>query len=473
MQNVLSSWRSARSTALKALSKQVAVGGEGDALQTAAEALAGLSLPVGDSVRAFGDLLGAIAMAARWEPARLSAEPDADRFRTAAAARAQALLDEASGVRPDLADIAADLTSLSDPREVAGIARRLLRAQLPPPVTGLRHQRERAWRPPEATPAPLSPILVLASIDGEPAPDPVALRPDRYHVLDLTARVASWPPDATRLKVDFLSALPATVIEVGGVEFESGRLEASTHLVLRADLGFDRPAVELVSRAAFVDASGQSTPVRVVGYRRIRVASFDPRTAMPLEMPIVAARVQEMMGELDASIPKLMGEDRRDLLTLLESIVRFAHRQQQKALKAGEERVDEAAFQRLLEDHFAADPGIGARIVRHAGASGGLTDLGLGRVPLELKVEHENAPSLEDAAKYMSQPEHYAVDRDSQISVLVVLDDSPKSAPPGVLSNYIGWLRPSLHGLTDPRYPSMVAVVIIPIRFPTPSTWSA
>jgi hypothetical protein len=66
----------------------------------------------------------------------------------------------------------------------------------------------------------------------------------------------------------------------------------------------------------------------------------------------------------------------------------------------------------------------------------------------------------------MSQPEHYAADRDSQISVLVILDDSPKSEPPGVLANYMGWLRPSLRGLTDPRYPSLVAVVIIPHPIP-------
>ena len=142
MQGALSSWRNARSSALHALSRQVADGGEDDALQTAAEALAALDMPVGDSVRVFGDLLGALAMAARWEPARLHAEPDADRFRTAAAARAQALLDGASDLRPDLAEIAADLAGLSHPRDVAGIAGRLLRAQLPSPVTGLRHPPE-------------------------------------------------------------------------------------------------------------------------------------------------------------------------------------------------------------------------------------------------------------------------------------------------------------------------------------------
>jgi hypothetical protein len=59
------------------------------------------------------------------------------------------------------------------------------------------------------------------------------------------------------------------------------------------------------------------------------------------------------------------------------------------------------------------------------------------------------------------------------ISMLVVLDDSSESAPPGVLSNGLGWLRPLLHSLTDARHPAMVAVVIIPIHFPTHSTWSA
>jgi hypothetical protein len=56
--------------------------------------------------------------------------------------------------------------------------------------------------------------------------------------------------------------------------------------------------------------------------------------------------------------------------------------------------------------------------------------------------------------------------------VLVVFDHGRKEAPPGVIDNCIGWLRPRLHGLKDPRYPSLVGVLIVNTNLPIPSAWS-
>jgi hypothetical protein len=54
----------------------------------------------------------------------------------------------------------------------------------------------------------------------------------------------------------------------------------------------------------------------------------------------------------------------------------------------------------------------------------------------------------------------------------VILDHARKASPPGVVENYIGWLRPKLHGLDDPNYPSLVGVLIVNGNLPVPSTWS-
>jgi hypothetical protein len=80
--------------------------------------------------------------------------------------------------------------------------------------------------------------------------------------------------------------------------------------------------------------------------------------------------------------------------------------------------------------------------------------------------------TIDDCAPYAGQPAQYAVGRGSQLSVLIVLDHGCKTAPPGVIENYIDWLKPSLHGLNDPRYPSLVGVLIINTNLPVPSEWS-
>jgi len=42
----------------------------------------------------------------------------------------------------------------------------------------------------------------------------------------------------------------------------------------------------------------------------------------------------------------------------------------------------------------------------------------------------------------------------------------------GVIDNYIGWLRPGLHGLDDPQFPSLIGVLIVNTNLPVPSAWS-
>ena len=45
---------------------------------------------------------------------------------------------------------------------------------------------------------------------------------------------------------------------------------------------------------------------------------------------------------------------------------------------------------------------------------------------------------------------------------------TPKQAPPGVLENYLGWMKPAVAGLHDARYPSLVGVIIINGNLPRP-----
>jgi hypothetical protein len=101
-----------------------------------------------------------------------------------------------------------------------------------------------------------------------------------------------------------------------------------------------------------------------------------------------------------------------------------------------------------------------------------LIDLLHDDVIAELKVSHGAPVTIDRCARYVGQPTQYGVGRGSQLSVLVVFDHGRKQAPPGVIDNYIDWLRPRLHGLTDPRYPTLVGVLIVNTNLPIPSAWS-
>lgn len=90
----------------------------------------------------------------------------------------------------------------------------------------------------------------------------------------------------------------------------------------------------------------------------------------------------------------------------------------------------------------------------------------------DLKVVVNKVVTVATSHQYLGQPTVYACDLGSQLSILAILEMSPKAAPPGVLENYIGWIRPAEHGLDDPRYPSLVGVIIINGNLPKPNLFS-
>jgi hypothetical protein len=136
-------------------------------------------------------------------------------------------------------------------------------------------------------------------------------------------------------------------------------------------------------------------------------------------------------------------------------------------------KVTEAEFHDELETHLRADPELGGRLTRRDPVVGGFDDLLHDDVISELKVNPPRSlpATVDKSVKYLGQRTQYGVGRGSQLSVLVVLDQSAKKSPPGVIDNYIGWLRPKLHGLEDARYPSLVGVLIINANLPLPSGW--
>ena len=218
--------------------------------------------------------------------------------------------------------------------------------------------------------------------------------------------------------------------------------------------------------------SGEPKSVHLAGNTTLEIVTFDPGTATPLNMPTAALRLQQMMGELSNALPNLAPDVRRDARLLLEAVARFAHTVLDDRVGQSED-VNEAWFQRELRWFLQADPQIGARLEERVGRAGGLTDLVLGDVVVELKVEKESAVSLDAARmRYVSQPTQYASAGDCQVSLLAVLDVSPKRAPAGVMGNEMGWAYPETTSGQDPPFPSLVGVIVVRAGFPRPSDFS-
>jgi len=107
------------------------------------------------------------------------------------------------------------------------------------------------------------------------------------------------------------------------------------------------------------------------------------------------------------------------------------------------------------------DPALEGRVQRGTRAAGGFLDIIDDRINADLKVAKNTAVTVETSHKYLGQAADCAADTGSQLSILVVLDMTKTKNPPGVLENYLGFMKPALAGLDDPKFSSLVGVIII------------
>jgi len=415
---------------------------------------------------AFAGALRALDRAQRWEAALAAGEASPERFRDSARYLAEQTLGTTAvgawspGLREGLR-ILAEMTDFEDPSRAAVALRQ---TALPTPMTNL-FQKPSRWSPRREAPASAHvPVVHLRfNVDERAVAWPLAVEAGRAYRLGVTAHADEWPDGADRLEIT-LEGVPSAVLSVDRIMIGNGNVRAEGYLVPNAEIDATRPA-ELTTAARFVGPE-LDVQARVVGHRRLAVTTLDPGLATG--QPFVAQKLVEMLGELNARIPGLPTQDRKDFIALLDATMAFAS----LALERHDlEGIDERAFQQKLKQAFVHDQRIGRDIHEGTRLGGGIVDLVLRRTNDELKVIHE-AVDIEDAASLVGQPTQYGSGTDSPVSILTVLDDSPKDAPPGIPANYVRWVYPDLHGAAQPAVPSMVAVVIVRVGYRRPSEWT-
>ena len=425
-----------------------------------------------DIVWVFSELAKSLVYGVRWTDGLWNAEAEAERHAVAARMRAETVAPHIQEGWPlDLTESCQVLAHLADPKAIPIAAAKLCRVPQPPRITNSFKTPQAARSLFESEQRPVShSVALLIRLDGEPAMRPTILRPGAMHQFRVEARVNGWPSGADILEVTFLTVHPRDYLYASDVTFTADALDQPLEIRVDGERPPNAPSLSLTARAAFRRGS-ERLDTHLVGNTTLEVTTFDPGTATPLNMPHTAKRLQHMMMELQNRLPHLDERDHRDIRLLLEAVLRYGHTVLDDRLPELRD-VDEKWFQRELKYFFSADQAIGARLLRGVGRAGGTTDLELGNIVVELKVEKNTPVSLERAKhRFVGQATQYASAGDSPVSLLVVLDASPKRAPAGVMGNDIGWVRPETVSGSG-HIPSMVGIAIIRTGFPRPSDLS-
>ena len=419
---------------------------------------------------ALAEALRSLGMAAHWEPAVEAADRDASRYAAASRHIAEkALGSDRTGTWSDaVVEALTVLAHLEAFDDVPQAAASLRYAPVVFTATDLLVPTCPDGHPNAQTQAEVTPTVLLHfTLNDAPASWPMALQAGVVYRLGASAAVDEWPSAHAEILIEWQSTAPESILERRGFTIlPDGETTDAGYLLARAEIPPDQ-GIDLTPVVTISSADGNQRRARIVGQRSLRVNTFAP-SDIGAGLPMVGQRIVELLAEANARVPSLPRADRLNLLHLLDATSRFAA----LAIEREELRsIDERGFQRVLKQALLMDHRIGRRIQAGTELGGGETDLVLERIVNELKVSR--APvDFERAQRFMRQPTQYASAGDCPIAVLTILDQSEKSEPPGIQSNYMQWVYPPIHASGSVRTPSMVAVIIIPVGFPLPSQWS-
>jgi hypothetical protein len=322
--------------------------------------------------------------------------------------------------------------------------------------------------------------VVLASLDGQLITGPQVLRPATVYELGLEIRPGVWPDWASRLDAELISHLTAQEAETPAFSWQRPAtvkpgdvLTGTGTLILRFGLPAGRPAPPFRIALRWHgtrDGAPAAEPVGVAGHRELRFRPYDASRDYLTSQPAFDERLLGLYEQLHSA--GYNQDQLQAFCRLFTAICRAGLRIMWDPRYKRGARIKEKEFHDDLYSRLQAEPELGGRLERGSRLALGFLDVRHDGIMAELKVERITPVSGSTAPKYMGQPTQYAAADGARLSILAVLDMSPKTSPVGVPENYMFTLQPALHGLDNPEAPSLVAVIVINGNSPAPSTWS-
>lgn len=386
---------------------------------------------------AFADALDCVCMLETWSAEVLSAERDADRHLRAARKRFMQMKADCGATGFETALIAALEPMSAEEPDVSAIRRTIAGIAMPIAIMSDPEPQLPDWVRQNGVekgeePAELAVAFLEFAIDGRPAERIQWLAPQQTHDLRLAVKVSRWPDGAERMRLSPVSVEPTRTFELPVFEFEKPRGEPpylfneTGRMVLHTPQAMAARPYEFMYAAEFSPLECEQ-PLIVAGQRVLRLNGVDPRQNPITGYAGVDRKLLEVRDRLRKE-PRIPEQEIADTLQVLVVIGKLMGQAVQDALFP--EPLLEAPFQTLVRQWLRTSPFIGGELEEQAHAAGGRTDLSFRGVRIELKSERGSALTLDDCKQFAAQAGAYAVGTNRLLSVLCVLDATPKDTLP-------------------------------------------
>ena len=322
-------------------------------------------------------------------------------------------------------------------------------------------------------------IRLIAYIDNAPLLTPQLLHPQLLYSLKFIVRGVWWPDNATKLHLDLPTTLPRNDYSVS--EFELPRPnnnadefegELNGHISFTSSQTLLSENISFVVRCAFELQNGQFDEIPVIGYNQLEFHIIDPNSSGFISgYSKLDQHVAQLLTKLLTDTPTIKDE-MDDLIPLLQELTNLVGVYAQGAVFQASQNILEADFQSKVIHDLRLK--LGADVQEHPNQAGGSTDIRYRGIIVELKVEHENGDRKYIGERYSAQASQYQSVEGKQVSVVLVLDLTPKINPPSDIRNDIFLVDVTTHGGDDneKQYQSKAFVFVVNGNMKKPSEYS-
>jgi hypothetical protein len=333
---------------------------------------------------------------------------------------------------------------------------------------------------PETAKEPTPVGVVFASINRKLLTGAAVLQPDVVYALEVEVDTQVWPDWAQRLDLEFVGQLGEHEVQLPSFSWSRPAAdqidealvgEGTMILHFRLPAGAKAPPfmVTLTWRGE-KDGQPMLRPLDVAGHPEIRLRPYDSSRDAITQYEAFDERLlalYAMLPEAGYSETEIQAFCR-----LFTAICRIGLRLTwDKRFKRGQ-RVTEKQFHDELFERLLKEPELEGRVERGSPLGLGFLDIRHDKITAELKVERHAPVTRDSAPRYMAQVTQYASADGARLSILAILDMSPKELPIGTPENYMFPLVPAQHGIDDPLAPSLVVTLVVNGNLPNPSSWS-
>lgn len=352
---------------------------------------------------------------------------------------------------------------------------------LPLPTIYFRNKEDKAKRTPEKKESEESPTLIrlIAYIDNAPLLTPQILHPQLLYSLKFVVRGVLWLNDAKKLHIDFPTTLPKNDYSISDFELpkpddnsDEFEGELNGHISFTHSQTLLSENISFALRCAFELNNGEFQEVPVIGYNQLEFHVSDPKSSGFISgYPKLDQHVVQLVNKLVSDAPTITAE-LDDLIPLLQELTNLVGTYAHGAVFQDYQKILEAEFQSKVVHDLRLK--LGADVQEHPNQAGGYTDIRYRGIVVELKVEDKNGDRKYIGERYSAQATQYQSVEGKQVSVVLVLDLTPKIKPPSDIRNDIFLVDVQTHGGDDIEkpYQSKAFIFVVNGNMKKPSEYS-